>query len=110
LRDLVNTSVEKEKKLSRTDTQLKFRIPPDLKPRLEHAARANKRSINMEVIARLEQSFKAGGAGEDKPENPCSFRNNVQSRLTDLEKDLAALQKRVSLVAMAEIRARKGKG
>jgi len=44
--------------MARTDTQLKFRIPPDLKPRLERAARANKRSINMEVIARLEMSFK----------------------------------------------------
>jgi hypothetical protein len=44
--------------MSRTNTQLKFRIPPDLKPRLEKAAHANKRSINMEVIARLEQSFK----------------------------------------------------
>jgi hypothetical protein len=44
--------------MTRTDTQLKFRIPPDLKPRLEKAARANKRSINMEVIERLEQSFK----------------------------------------------------
>ena len=44
--------------MTRTDTQLKFRIPPDLKPRLEKAARTNKRSINMEVIARLEESFK----------------------------------------------------
>jgi predicted transcriptional regulator len=96
--------------MARTDTQLKFRIPPDLKPRLEQAARANKRSINMEVIARLEQSFEAEGQhGGGEAESPYSFKNNVQGRLTEIEEALAALQRRVSIVAKAEIRARKGK-
>ena len=98
--------------MARTDTQLKFRIPPDLKPRLEQSARANKRSINMEVIARLEQSFEdegQHGALKGETESPYSFRNNVQSRLTEIEEALAALQKRLSIVAMAEIRGRKSK-
>jgi hypothetical protein len=102
----------KGEKLARTDAQLKFRIPPDLKPKLEVAARMNKRSVSMEVVARLEESFKAEaqrGARKDKPANTEFVINNVVSRLTEIEEALAALQRRVSLVAMAEIRARKSK-
>jgi hypothetical protein len=98
--------------MTRADTQLKFRIPPDLKPRLEQAARTNKRSINMEVIARLEQSFKTEGhrvRSESGSANLAGKISGFETRLTDVEKELAALQRRVSLVAMAEIRARKDK-
>ena len=99
-------------KLARTDAQLKFRIPPDLKPKLEVAARLNKRSVNMEVVARLEESFKAKGqqdARKDKSTNTEFVINNVVSRLTEVEEALAALQTRVSRVARAEIRARGSK-
>jgi hypothetical protein len=98
--------------MARADTQLKFRIPPDLKPRLEHAARENKRSINMEVIARLEQSLEAEtqrGVGKGKAANPGAISGNVLLRLEEVEGALAKLQRRVSLIAMAEIRARKSK-
>jgi hypothetical protein len=109
---LGNPHGTKGEKLARADAQLKFRIPPDLKPKLEVAARLNKRSVNMEVVARLEESFKAEaqqGTRKDKPANTEFVINNVVSRLTEVEEALAALQKRVSLVAMAEIRARKSK-
>ena len=98
--------------MARTDIQLKFRIPPDLKPRLEQAALANKRSINMEVIARLEQSFEAetqSGVGKVKAATPDAILDNVLVRLQEVEEALAKLQKRVSIVAMSEIRARKNK-
>jgi len=43
--------------MARTDPQLNFRIPTELKERLEAAAAENKRSLTGELIARLEQSF-----------------------------------------------------
>ena len=99
--------------MSRTDTQLKFRISPELKPKLERAARSNKRSINMEVIARLEQSFKIErqsptGASGSAPQNvgiPAQG-NYTEVRLTEVEQELDALKKRVAKLAMAEIRSR----
>ena len=91
--------------MSRTDTQLKFRIPPDLKPRLEKAALANKRSINMEVIARLEESFKTENArsrlAKEKllrlsPDlkDPGDDISPLQERVAKLENDLRDLMTR----------------
>jgi len=50
--------------MAREDHQLKFRVPDGLKQALESAAEANKRSMNAEIIARLEASFKIGEADE----------------------------------------------
>jgi len=43
--------------MSREDPQLKIRLPADLKQHIEKAAQENHRSINAEVVARLESSF-----------------------------------------------------
>jgi Arc-like DNA binding domain len=43
--------------MAREDDQLKFRVPSGLRARLEKVATANKRSLNAEIIARLEASF-----------------------------------------------------
>lgn len=40
-----------------TDPQFKLRLTPDLKQDIETAADANGRSMNAEIVARLEQSF-----------------------------------------------------
>ncbi|MFL9859461.1 Arc family DNA-binding protein [Paraburkholderia madseniana] len=53
------------------DIQTNLRLPADLKERLKHAADANKRSTNAEVVARLEESFASskpadGGAAVDE--------------------------------------------
>ncbi|NTF43088.1 Arc family DNA-binding protein [Rhizobium rhizogenes] len=40
-----------------TDPQFKLRLTPGLKARIERAAEANNRSMNAEIIARLEESF-----------------------------------------------------
>jgi len=64
------------------------------------------------AIARLEQSFEAetqSGVGKDKAANPDAIRGSVLVRLEEVEEALAKLQRRVSIVAMNEIRARKGK-
>lgn len=44
------------------DIQTNLRLPSDLKTRLKHAADASNRSMNAEVVARLEDSFNAGSA------------------------------------------------
>jgi hypothetical protein len=49
------------------DIQTNLRLPADLKERLKHAADANKRSTNAEVVARLEESFAAPKLGEKGP-------------------------------------------
>lgn len=42
--------------MSREDPQLKIRLPVELKTSIEMAALKNRRSINAEVVARLEES------------------------------------------------------
>ncbi len=43
--------------MARSDPQLNFRIPAELRDKLEAAAQANKRSLTGELIARLEATF-----------------------------------------------------
>lgn len=43
--------------MARSDPQLNFRIPVDLRERLETAAAHNKRSLTQELVERLEASF-----------------------------------------------------
>lgn len=50
-----------------THTQYKLRMPPDLRDRLKQAAEGNHRSMNAEIVARLEESLvkTAPSNGED---------------------------------------------
>lgn len=43
--------------MARTDPQLNFRCPAELKDRLEAAAEASGRSLTQEIVARLATSF-----------------------------------------------------
>lgn len=43
--------------MARSDPQLNFRIPSELRDKLEAAAKENNRSLTGELIARLEQSL-----------------------------------------------------
>jgi hypothetical protein len=43
--------------MAREDPQMKLRLPPELKARVEDAARAAGRSINAEIVQRLQASF-----------------------------------------------------
>ncbi len=40
-----------------TDPQYKLRIPPELKKQIENAAKDSNRSMNAEIVLRLQQSF-----------------------------------------------------
>ena len=51
--------------MSREDPQLKIRLPLELKEKITQSAADHGRSINSEVVARLEQSF----ANDEKPSN-----------------------------------------
>lgn len=43
--------------MSREDHQMKIRLPADLKEKIDESAKAYKRSLNADIIARLEHSF-----------------------------------------------------
>lgn len=43
--------------MSRTDPQFKLRVPPVLHFQVAQAAKAVRRSMNAEIVARLEASF-----------------------------------------------------
>lgn len=57
--------------MARSDPQLNFRIPLELRERLEAAAARNKRSLTQELVERLEASLaESGDAGTSKWDNP----------------------------------------
>lgn len=51
--------------MSREDPQMKIRLTLDLKERIEAAAKTAGRSLNSEIIARLQQSFDAPPGDEE---------------------------------------------
>lgn len=51
--------------MSRTDPQVNFRLPAELKEQLEESARKNMRSVTAEIVSRLEQSYKPSLSAED---------------------------------------------
>jgi len=48
--------------MARTDPQFNLRLPQLLKNRIDEAAQTNTRSINSEIVARLEKSFEEGAS------------------------------------------------
>lgn len=46
-----------------TESQMKIRLAPELKAKIDEAATSNNRSLNGEIVARLEASFADGGRG-----------------------------------------------
>lgn len=43
--------------MTREDPQMKLRLPPEMRDQLKEAAEANKRSMNAEIVSRLQDSF-----------------------------------------------------
>lgn len=43
--------------MKQTDPQFKLRLPPELKEELDAAAERSKRSLNAEIVSRLQSSF-----------------------------------------------------
>lgn len=74
--------------MARTDPQINLRVPADLKKKIELIAVENSRSINAEVVQRLEQSF------EHK-----AFENLESVPTEDLMKELAKRLDGFSLIS-----------
>ena len=56
--------------MSRTDPQFKLRMPPALRARVEQAAKASLRSLNAELVFRVEQSFEGVEVARVLSSNP----------------------------------------
>ncbi|RPV82843.1 hypothetical protein IPC782_24065 [Pseudomonas aeruginosa] len=65
--------------MSRTDPQFKLRMPPALRARVEQAAKASRRSLNAELVFRVEQSFEGAEVARALSSNP------IHALLTFLE-------------------------
>ncbi|WP_311769730.1 Arc family DNA-binding protein [Burkholderia sp. Bp9090] len=62
---IVNTTVvHHNQPMTREDPQMKLRLPAELKDVLTAAAQENNRSLNAEVVKRLEDSVTNAGAGK----------------------------------------------
>lgn len=62
---------------------MKIRLPVTLKERIEEAARAGNRSLNGEILLRLERSFeRAGVAGTD--ERVSVLENEIETLRAEL--------------------------
>lgn len=49
--------------MARNDPQVNFRMPQELRDKLESAAKANSRTLTAEIVARLERSFAMSDLG-----------------------------------------------
>ena len=68
--------------MSREDQQMKVRLPADLKQRIEEAAGTARRSLNAEIVARLQESF--------EPREPVTVRINLTANEETKMKDIQA--------------------
>ena len=77
----VNTAMVHNSQMPRTKVndypQMKIRLSPDLKARIDEAAKANNRTLNAEITARLEITFVEGSPS-------CCFS---ESRMRELIRD-----------------------
>lgn len=68
--------------MSREDQQMKVRLPADLKQHIEDAANTARRSLNAEIVARLQESF--------TPREPVAVRINLVAGEETKMKDIRA--------------------
>lgn len=64
--------------MARTDPQVNFRIPAELKDKLDNAAKENGRTLTAELILRLEMTF-------EQDNELASIREEMESLKADIE-------------------------
>lgn len=69
--------------MARTDPQVNFRIPAELKDKLDNAAKENGRTLTAELILRLEETFK---------------NNNISNENNDLHNKVEILENTVDAI------------
>jgi len=78
--------------MARTDPQANLRIPADLKERLEEAAQAGRRSLNAEIVARLQGSFETRTVKIDLTVDEDATVRDIQRVLEQLKPGIPADQ------------------
>ncbi|WP_245262086.1 Arc family DNA-binding protein [Mesorhizobium sp. WSM3626] len=79
---------------------MKVRLSAELRRKVEEAARLNNRTLNAEIVSRLEWGFATGGMSLHRPQtssNDESLRDEVvelKSQLRALRKDVAEIGRR----------------
>lgn len=64
--------------MARTDPQINIRVPAELKKELELLAIENGRSLNAEVVLRLENSIAAKKSNTQPPLSPHNLESYIQ--------------------------------
>lgn len=77
-----------------TGTQHKLRMPPELKEKLFSSAREMNRSLNAEIVARLEQSFEKEDIAEFDKGFVLQVIENQQNQIDQLQKMVKDLMNR----------------
>jgi hypothetical protein len=65
----------------RTDPQYKLRLPAELKARIETAAKAANRSMNAEIVSRLEESFETSEPDETSRSRAAAMAEQIVDRV-----------------------------
>lgn len=73
--------------MAKNDVQVNFRMPQELREKLQASAEANNRTITSEIVARLELSFAVQSL---KPAQQAEALNTVAEVLVKLEKSIEA--------------------
>jgi hypothetical protein len=71
--------------MARTDPQINVRLPSKLKERLVAAAQANTRTLNAEIVNRLEASFRRA-AGRTDEEQQSELAKEIREFRSTVEK------------------------
>jgi chaperonin cofactor prefoldin len=85
--------------VKQTDPQLKLRLPPALKKKIEKAASDGRRPLSSEIIARLERSFE----DEAKQAGGMKLTNTAREMASnDLSQRIAKLEERVNALSVPD--------
>jgi predicted DNA-binding protein len=79
--------------MARTDPQVNFRIPAELKDKLDEAAKENGRTLTAELILRLEMTFEH----DDQMQDLLSRVEQLENESRCLEKNLLDVMQHIGL-------------
>lgn len=75
--------------MARDEPQINFRIPADLKKRLDDASERSKRSLTAEIVGRLEESFASNPAPHVDEHTLDLFAERVGQVLDERDRKMA---------------------
>ena len=85
-----------------TGTQHKLRMPPELKEKLFSSAREMNRSLNAEIVARLEQSFEQNQNDFNAGYNACMAHMIIATSKALSEKDIPWVDVQKTLIEVID--------